>query len=507
MTSHVPNSIKVSSASMAALLVACGGGGSSGYTAPPPSPPATPAATANFTQPAAATTINLGQAVTLEWSSANSTGCTASASSASGGGSFTGSQSMSGSATVVPTTTGTYTYTLNCTGAGGNASVTTPSVTVSPGILTTLSTAGTISTIGSTVDPVNGDQNPYGLTIAPATAGLITKGDLIVCNFNNGGTTAAPGGVQGTGTTIVGLTPSAGSKPYHIAQSASLDGCAALTMLPDDSISASAWSATANPLVSAAGTVGLPFSDTFAYPWGEAYVPATSTQPAAIYVANAPGGNANTAGGTIDRISLDDDAQTSFTEIATGFCTSGSPGAIFGPSGLTYDASIDTLYIVDTSSASVIAIAGVSAVGMDGVVLNGQCTGTATPTPVPTFSGPSMTSARVIAHGTPFNTPLSAALLKNGDLVVANADIGLSNPSATTNLLIEVSPQMPGGFVGEPLQLDNSTPGALFGVAATVDAAGNQVIYFNDDNAAAVMELASSATASTPTPYGVPRAH
>ena len=57
-----------------------------------------------------------------------------------------------------------------------------------------------------------------------------------------------------------------------------------------------------------------------------------------------------------------------------------------------------------------------------------------------------MASARVIAHGLPFTTPLSAALLKNGDLVVGNADIGLTTPSATTNLLIEVSPVLPGGF-------------------------------------------------------------
>ena len=64
-----------------------------------------------------------------------------------------------------------------------------------------------------------------------------------------------------------------------------------------------------------------------------------------------------------------------------------------------------------------------------------------------------MTSARVVAHGAPFNTPLGAALLKNGDLVVANADIGIQAPSAATNLLIEVSPVVPGGFVGRPLQL------------------------------------------------------
>jgi len=306
----------------------------------------------------------------------------------------------------------------------------------------------------------------------------------VVCNFNDG-----PTNTQGLGTTIIALHPAAGSTPRRIAQSANLKGCNALAMLPDDSISAAAWGANLNPLVSAGGAVGAPFaSDMFTNPWGEAFVAATATQPAAIYVSNAPGGTIH-AGGTIDRISLDVDAQTTFTEIAAGFCSSGAPGAIFGPSGLTYDAANDTLYIIDTSSASVVALAGVSAIPKNGVVVNGQCSGTATPTPVPTFSGPSMASARVVAHGSPLNTPLSAALLKNGDLVVGNADIGAAGPSATTNLLIEVSPVLPGGFVGKPLQIDTGAPGTLFGIAATVDSQGNQIIYFNDDNNNAVMQL------------------
>jgi hypothetical protein len=511
MKTYVPVSIKVASGFLVGALGACGGGGGGGgYTAPAPAPPVTPAATASFSQPAAATSINLGQALTLAWTSANSTGCTATTSAATGG-TFSGSQSMTGTASIVPTAAGTYTYMLTCNGAGGNASVTTSSVTVMPSILSALATAGKITSIGSTIDPTNGDQNPYGLAIAPKTAGLITAGDLVVCNFNNGNTGAMPN-TQGLGTTIIGLHPAAGSTPYRIAQSADLQGCNALTVLADDSISASSWTANLNPLVSASGVVGTAFSsDMFGNPWGEAYVAATSTQPAALYVSNAPTGNSTTvtAGGTIDRITLDADAQMSLTEIATGFCTSGSPGAIFGPAGLTYDASNDTLYVVDTSSASVIAIEGVTMVGKDGVVAAGQCTGTATPTPVPTFSGPSMASARVIAHGAPFNTPLSAALLKNGDLVVANADIGIATPSATTNLLIEVSPVLPGGFVGKPMQLDTTTPGALFGLAAAVDAQGNQVIYFNDDNAAAVMELSAPATGGgttpPPNPYGATR--
>jgi hypothetical protein len=475
------------------MLAACGGGGHGGYGSMTPAPAPAPAPTVSFSQPAAAAAINFGQALTVTWTSANSTSCTATTSSAAGG-AFTGSQMASGTQTVVPTAAGTYTYTLSCTGMGGTKSA-SASVTVAPNLLSTLTPTGAIPTVGSTVDPMNGDLNPYGLAIAPATAGLITKGDLVVCNFNDG-----PTNTQGNGTTIIGLHPAAGSKPYRIAQSADLQGCNALAMLPDDSISAAGWKTNLNPLVAATGAIGTPFaSDTFAGPWGEAYVAATAMQPAALYVSNAPGGTTN-AGGTIDRISLDVDAQTTFTEILTGICSGGAPGAIFGPAGLTYDPASDTLYIVATSSASVIAIAGVSSIQKDGVVVNGQCTGTAVPTPVPTFSGPSMASARVIAHGAPFATPLSAALLKNGDLVVGNADIGITAPSTTTNMLIEISPVLPGGFVGSPLQVDNATPGALFGIAATVDASGNQIIYFNDDNNNAVMQLGPVAAATTPSP-------
>jgi len=50
------------------------------------------------------------------------------------------------------------------------------------------------------------------------------------------------------------------------------------------------------------------------------------------------------------------------------------------------------------------------------------------------------------------------------------------------NLAVEISPVLPGGFVGQPLQLDSGGSGALFGIVATVDAQGHQIIYFNDDN-------------------------
>lgn len=467
---------------VAAVVAACGGGygggGSMGSSAGGAYGGA-PSPTVAFSTPAQAMSINLGQAVTLAWSASNASSCTASASSMTGG-SFTGSQAVSGQMSVVPTATGSVTYTLSCTGSGGTMTATSPAVTVNPSILSQLASVKAV-TIGSTLDPTLGEGNPYGLAIAPVTAGLITAGDLVVCNFNN----AANPPVEGKGTTIVGLHPTAGAKPYRIAQDANLQGCNALAVLADDSISAAAFDANMNPLVSPNGTVNTPFaSDSFGHPWGEAYVASSAGHSAAIYVSNLDG--------SIDRIELNGDAQTAFTQIATGFCGSGSPGSIYAPAGLTYDSSIDTLYIVDTSSNSVVAFANVSSIAAAGVVVNGACNTVASPpTPAPTFSGPSASSARVIAHGAPLFTPISAALLADGDLIVTNGDVNIG-AGQMPNLAIEISPVLPGGFVGDPLQLDTSgTPGALFGIAATVDAQGHQIIYFNDDTNNTVEMLAS----------------
>ena len=475
----------------AGALVSCGGGGygssSSGMTSGygGSSMPAV-----SVTSPATATTISLGQAVTLAWTSSNATACTASASSAMGG-ALTASQSPSGQLTVAPTASGSVTYTLSCTGAGGTSSATSAMVTVSPSILSVLAMQK-IATIGSTASGPDG--NPYGLVIAPASAGPISQGDLVVCNFNNGT-------VQGTGTSIIGLHPTAGATPYAIANSASLEGCNALAMLPDDSIAATAYTANQVALVSPTGTLATPFaSDSFAQPWGTTYVAAANGHPAAIYVSDV--------GGAIDRLELNGDAQASFTQIVTGFCGSGVPGAVFAPAGLTYDASNDTLYVVDTSSNSVVAFARVSSIGAGGISVAGQCSSVATPpTPVPTFSGPSAASARLIAHGSPLISPISAALLADGDLIVGNGDINIGS-GQTPNLAVEISPVLPGGFVGPPVQLDSSgTPGALFGIAATVDSQGEQIVYFNDDNTNTVMMVATPASGGGAMPYrAAPRA-
>jgi hypothetical protein len=363
-----------------------------------------------------------------------------------------------------------------------------------------LSSLKTITTLGSTIDPTNdvaidptgSGTNPYGLVIAPVSAAPITAGDLVVCNFNNGPNAVAgspAGNTQGQGTTLVGLhalaSANAGGTPYHIAQSASLLGCSALSMFPDDSIAATAFSASLVPVVAPNGHVNEPFAaDNVKKPWSSAYAPAANGVPAALYVSDATG--------AISRITLSSsNAQTGFEQVATGFCVSGavagSTDSLHAPSGLTYDPKIDALYIVDTSSYSVVALADVSKISAHGITVDGGNCAAAAPTAKASFSGPSMSSARVIASptspngGQQLNAPISAALLLNGNLVVGNADQDLTpNPAGTNqNLAFEISPTA--GIVGVK-QLDNGAPGALFGIAAGPDDHGDQIIYFNDDN-------------------------
>jgi len=57
-----------------------------------------------------------------------------------------------------------------------------------------------LSTVASTI-PDNGDLNPYAVFVAPASSGVIQKGDVLVDNFNNGKN------LQGTGASIVLVNP------------------------------------------------------------------------------------------------------------------------------------------------------------------------------------------------------------------------------------------------------------------------------------------------------------
>src|ERR1700680_5021259 len=61
----------------------------------------------------------------------------------------------------------------------------------------------TVNLIASTV-PANGDVNPYGIVVVPRSVGALKRGHTLISNFNNGGN------LQGTGTTIVQVSPAGG---------------------------------------------------------------------------------------------------------------------------------------------------------------------------------------------------------------------------------------------------------------------------------------------------------
>jgi hypothetical protein len=305
--------------------------------------------------------------------------------------------------------------------------------------------------IGSTVDPKFGQLNPYGLTVATSTTGDFTKGDLAVCNFN------AKKNVQGTGFTVVALHPAPGSKPLLVSSSKTLLGCAALALSPSDDIWAAAFSANDNPVISASGELeenikGKPFDR----PWGQVYAQPKSGSPV-FYESNA-------GQGTIVRINLG--SKFTYDVIATGFAVNhGKPGSIFAPSGLAYDPSVDTLYIVDGTNNTVVAFANVTSIKSGGIIVEkgGK-----------TFKGPSAGDAKLVSSGSPLDGPISSALLPNGNLVIGNT----GNPSGS-NIMVEMTPS---GTILDTRNVDKGASGSLFGIVATGTDDSNTKIYFNDDN-------------------------
>jgi hypothetical protein len=309
----------------------------------------------------------------------------------------------------------------------------------------------TQTVIGSAIDPVNGSQNPYGLTVAPSTNGKLTAGDLVICNFNS------KYNQQGSGKSIVALHPTPGSSPIHLAQSAAILGCDALALSPDDTIWAAAMVANDNPIVSSNGkpifTIsGKPFSQ----PWGQVFAQPPSGSPA-FYETNA-------RTGSVVRINLG--SNFTFDVIAKGFPRNrGVAGTALAPSGLAYDPTIDTLYFADGKNNTIVAIKNASTAPNGGIVATGNGM---------TFTGPNAANARIVFAGSPLNGPISTALLPNGNLVVGN-----TLDPAGTNLLIELSPS---GQVLDTVNVDTGPGGAIFGIVATGTSSSDTKIYFNDDN-------------------------
>ncbi len=309
------------------------------------------------------------------------------------------------------------------------------------------------TTVGSEVDPVTGDVNPYGLDVAKVTSGKIDAGDLVVCDFND------PQNVQGTGNSVLALHPAIGSEPLHLAAFRDLSGCNALATSPNGAIWLAAFSANDNPIVSASGALVTDLKVfTWHNPFGEAFVPPVNAMSVpAFYVSNA-------GDGTLVRVAIEPGPHFTFTTIVRGFPVNhGVPGSILGPSGLNYQYGGDRLYVVDGTNNALYAIDNISHIGANGITVSGL-----------TFSGPQHADAHVIFSGAPLNGPISSALLPGGNIAVGN-----TLDPAGSNFIEEITPS---GHLVFSKNVDTGAAGAIFGMAATGTSAATTKLYFNDDN-------------------------
>jgi hypothetical protein len=377
-----------------------------------------------------------------------------------------------------------------CTGMGGGHAIPQgpyqPSALFAPEAGTATSVLKTLKkhvTIGSTVDPTNGDVNPYGLALSGKT--------LYVCNFN------AASNVQGTGTTIVTLGTKPGSTPQHFAADPSLLGCSSIATTPHLGLYATGALAPAvdNYCSSSKGACGgagtLIKSITgknVVRPWGSIWAaPPKATiygySAKALFVSDATTGSVLLAVYCAPQAAV---CPSRMIPLVTGFKVNhGKPGSILGPSGLAFDPTncvkigqnnaCGTLYVVDGANNTIVAIHNVMNLRKAKSIVVGK-NGT-------TFSGPEKSWASLVFSGKPLVAPISSALLFNGNLVIGNT----GEPNGT-NSLIEIAPPKCSavpckpGTVVDQVNVDKGAAGALFGIVAKGTKASNTAVYFNDDN-------------------------
>ncbi len=330
-----------------------------------------------------------------------------------------------------------------------------------------------MSTIASTV-PGNGDVNPYGTVVIPRTVGGLHKGDVLVSNFNNAQN------LQGTGTTLVEISPGGAVRQFAQIDPAHLPGpcpggvglTTALTVLPGGWVvvgslpTTNGTSATARAgcllVLDSHGTVRETFAGNgINGPWDMTSV---SRGPVSeLFVTNVLNGTVAAGGttvneGTVLRLTLhrdeDRDDQpprlVATTEIGSGFGEHSDPAAlVVGPTGVGLSPD-GTLYVADTVGNRITAIPD--------AVLRHSSAGT----------------GDAVTCGGSLNAPLGLAVAPGGDILTVNAADGN---------LVETTP---GGEQVEVRQLDSSgTPpnvgaGALFGLAVEP---GARAVYFVDDAA------------------------
>jgi len=279
--------------------------------------------------------------------------------------------------------------------------------------------------VASTV-PANGDVNPYGVAVVPASAGRLTAGDILVSNFND------KANVQGTGTTLVEVSP-AGKTSLFANVSALPAGqtcpggiglTTALAILPGGWVVVGSLPTnhggvlpSVNPagcliVLNDQGTVAETITNTdIVGPW-DLTVKSSATS-AEVFVSNALGGNTSThdgvpATGNCTVVRLDLALSPSSPPKVTGSTVVGSDfpwrankaALVLAPTGLALGSN-GTLYVDDTMTNSVSAIPQAL-----------------------TRTSPVTAVGGTLVTGGALNAPLGMTIAPNGDLVVVNGNDG-----------------------------------------------------------------------------------
>lgn len=347
-----------------------------------------------------------------------------------------------------------------------SAPATTTAAATTPTTATTafIAPLKTASTVVSTV-PANGDVNPYGISLVPTSTGKLQAGNLLVSNFNDKANN------QGTGTTIVQLSPTGQHSLFASISASTLPGSCpggvglttALSILPGGYVLVGSLPTTNGKSATAKLGCLIVLDDTgkpvstisgpqIAGPWD--MTSSTQGGTTTLFVNNALNGGAakgvhTVKNSTVLRIRLQSGAGQppkviDQAVIANGIPWRDDPAAlVIGPTGVAL-AHDGTLYLADTLSNRIAAIPQAM-----------------------TRTTPAAGGGTTVSQGGKLKQPLGLTLAPNGDILTTNAGDGnmVETTPAGKQLIAQTADKKTGA-------------GSLLGLV--INPAGTGVFYVDD---------------------------
>jgi len=304
--------------------------------------------------------------------------------------------------------------------------------------------------VNASTVPSNGDVNPYGVAIVPhgfAKGGATAPGDILVSNFNNSGNT------QGTGTTIVSISPTGQQSlffqgPQGLGLTTALGvlkgGFVLVGNVPTPDGTAANIGATSLLVINSHGEQVGTISDPTLLngPWD--LTVHDQGGKAQVFVANV-------LSGTVTRLDLSVSSKHGVVvndkvQIASGYDHEPNAAAVVvGPTGLVFDAKRNVLFVDSTGDNKVYSV----------------------PNPLRTTTDAG-TGTVIYQDSTHLHGPLALAQAPNGDLLSAQGDAINGDPNQPSEI-VEFTPT--GTFVAQ-VSL-NSSQGGAFGLA--ISSTGNSI--------------------------------